>query len=77
MLGCPAKVAIRSVRVSDAAALAAVFRDSWQLAYAGIIPALHLERIIGRREEAWWLAASRSKDRHIVLEFEGKVGADA
>lgn len=77
MLGCPAKVAIRSVRSDDAAALAGVFSESWQLAYSGIIPALHLDRIISRREEAWWLTASRSKDRHIVLEFEGKVAGYA
>lgn len=65
------------MRAGDAAALAGVFRDSWQLAYSGIIPAAHLERIISRRDEAWWLAAARSKDRHIALEFEGNIAGYA
>ena len=77
MLGFPAKVAIRTVRASDAAALAEVFSDSWRLAYSGLIPAPHLDRVIGRRSESWWLSAARSNERHIVLEFEGKVAGYA
>jgi ribosomal protein S18 acetylase RimI-like enzyme len=77
MLGSPAKVAIRFLRSSDAPALAAVFRDSWQLAYSGIIPAPHLEQIIHRRSEAWWASPSRSKERHLVMEFEGKIAGYA
>ena len=77
MLGSPAKVAIRTQRTSDAAALADIFRESWQLAYTGLIPTPHLDQIIGRRAEAWWASPQRNKERHLVLEFEGKVAGYA
>ena len=77
MLGSPAKVAIRSLRASDATALADVFSASWRLAYEGMIPTPHLEMIVNRRTESWWLSAARSKERTIVLEFEGKVAGYA
>jgi len=77
MLGAPAKVAIRSQRVSDAAALGEIFRDSWQLAYTGLIPTPHLDQIISRRNEAYWSAKARSQERHLVLEFEGNVAGYA
>jgi ribosomal protein S18 acetylase RimI-like enzyme len=77
MLGTPAKVAIRLVRPSDAAALADVFSASWRLAYTGIIPTPHLDHLIARRAATWWQSAARSKERHIVLEFEGKVAGYA
>lgn len=77
MLGIPAKHAIRSLRASDAAALAQVFGDSWRLAYSGIIPTAHLDRVISKREKDWWLSAARAKERHIVLEFEGKIAGYA
>lgn len=77
MLGSPAKVAIRSLRASDADALAEVFSESWHLAYDGMIPTPQLESIIGRRSQSWWQTAARSKERHIVLEFEGKVAGYA
>jgi ribosomal protein S18 acetylase RimI-like enzyme len=77
MLGSPSKVAIRSLRPTDAAALATVFSDSWRLAYSGLIPGAHLEQIIRRRNEGWWAAPARAKERHLVLEFEGKVAGYA
>lgn len=77
MLGTPAKVAIRSVRASDAAALSEIFAESWRLAYTGMIPTPHLDMIIRRRSPAWWQSAARSRERHIVLEFEGKVAGYA
>lgn len=77
MLGSPAKVAIRTLRASDAPALSEVFSASWRLAYEGMIPAQHLELIVRRRSDQWWLTAARSKERHIVLEFEGKVAGYA
>ena len=77
MLGIPAKHAIRTLRASDATALSQVFGDSWRLAYSGLIPSLHLNRVIDRRTEGWWLSAARAKERHIVLEFEGKIAGYA
>lgn len=77
MLGSSAKLAIRSLRTSDAPALAAVFRESWHLAYDGLIPQSHLHQIISRRSEAWWASPSRARERHLVLEFDGKVAGYA
>ncbi len=77
MLGSHAKLAIRSLRTSDAPALAAVFRDSWHLAYDGLIPPAHLHQIISRRSEAWWASPARARERHLVLEFEGNVAGYA
>ena len=77
MLGSPAKVSIRSVRAKDAGALADVFRESWQLAYSGMIPAQHLDQICSRRAEAWWMTAARASERMIVLEFGDKVAGYA
>ena len=77
MLGSSAKLAIRSLRTNDAPAVAAVFHDSWRLAYDGLIPATHLNQIINRRTEAWWASPARGRERNLVLEFEGKVAGYA
>ena len=45
---------IRPARTSDAAQLAEVHAAAWREAYAGIIPALTLERMIIRRSAPWW-----------------------
>ena len=49
MLNQSLEVSVRNARPADAAALAQIFRDSWRLAYTGILPSLHLEREILRR----------------------------
>ena len=43
MLSSSAQVRVRRGKLSDAKALSAVFRESWELAYRGIIPHLHLD----------------------------------
>jgi ribosomal protein S18 acetylase RimI-like enzyme len=73
MLESSAHLRIRRGRPSDTEALAAVFRDSWQVAYRGIIPHLHLESMIRRRDPAWWAAAIRCGDNLLVLEINRKV----
>ena len=49
MLGSTAKIVVRRAKPSDAKELAAIFRESWLLAYRGIIPHLHLETMVRRR----------------------------
>ena len=73
MLESSAQVRIRRGKPSDAKALAAVFRDSWQLAYQAIIPHLHLESMIRRRGPEWWASAIRTGDNLLVLEVDRKV----
>lgn len=73
MIRSGAQVRVRRGKVADAKALADVFRDSWQTAYRGIIPHLHLETIIRRRSVDWWRTMVRSGDTLLVLEFGGEV----
>jgi GNAT superfamily N-acetyltransferase len=49
-------ISIRRARSEDAAALSTVFDGAWREAYQGILPALWLERMIGRRGPRWWLS---------------------
>jgi ribosomal protein S18 acetylase RimI-like enzyme len=53
-IGDDGPVATRWSTADDSAALAAVHRDAWRYAYAGIIPGLTLERMLARRGPAWW-----------------------
>jgi ribosomal protein S18 acetylase RimI-like enzyme len=77
MLASSSQVRIRRGRLSDARALAEVFRESWQLAYTGIIPHLHLETMIRRRGAEWWTSSLKSGDRILVAEVAGRVGGYA
>lgn len=77
MLGSSAQVRVRRGKPSDAAALAQVFRESWQLAYRGIIPHLHLESMIRRRGPEWWASAVRSGDNIFVLEVGREIAGYA
>lgn len=77
MLGSSSQARVRRAKPSDADALAAIFRDSWRLAYRGIIPHLHLESMIRRRGPEWWSSSARSGDTLLVLEVAGKVGGYA
>jgi ribosomal protein S18 acetylase RimI-like enzyme len=54
-----------------------VFRDSWQLAYRGIIPHLHLETMIRRRGPEWWASAMRGGETLLVLEVAGTIAGYA
>lgn len=69
-----AEITIRNAAPADADALAALFRESWQQAYRGIIPHLHLERMIRQRTPAWWTKAIKKGDRTLVLELAGQIG---
>ena len=67
---------VRPARTSDAAALADVYAAAWREAYAGIIPALTLERMIARRGAPWWREALK-KRAVLVLEVGGAVAGYA
>ncbi len=71
MLQSRTDVRVRKGTQRDAGALAELFRQSWELAYRGIIPHLHLESMIRRRDKAWWQHAARGSDGLLVLEVGG------
>jgi ribosomal protein S18 acetylase RimI-like enzyme len=73
MLESGSYVSVRNGRASDAAQLASVFRESWLLAYQGVIPPLHLESMVRRRGVEWWKTAMRAGDMTLVIEAGGKV----
>lgn len=63
---------VRAARAPDAAQLADVYAASWREAYAGIIPALTLERMIIRRGPGWWREAL-GRRTIMVLDVGGAV----
>ena len=67
MLNQRLEISVRNAQLDDAPALARIFRDSWRLAYAGIIPAMHLEHEILRRDPGWWRRAIRSESNLLIL----------
>jgi ribosomal protein S18 acetylase RimI-like enzyme len=77
MLRSPATVTIRAASVSDAQALADVFRQSWTLAYTGILPDDHLKRLIGKRDADGWRKTLKSSEQVLVLEIAGTVAGYA
>ena len=70
-------VSVRQARLRDAPALAAVFAESWMLAYRGIIPHGHLSTMIARRGPAWWRESLKRPDGIIVLEAGGRTAGYA
>jgi GNAT superfamily N-acetyltransferase len=77
MLGSPDKVRVRSGKAADAKTLARIFKDSWLLAYRGIIPHLHLDKMIRQRSPEWWRDAIKAGDSTLVLEMAGTVAGYA
>ena len=73
MLGSGSKVRVRGAKSGDAKALARIFKDSWLLAYRGIIPHLHLDGMVRQRTPEWWRDALKSNDCALVLEMGGAV----
>lgn len=71
MLQSRTEIRVRKATQRDADALAGVFRQSWELAYRGVIPHLHLESMIRRRDRTWWISAVRGSEGLLVLEVSG------
>ena len=72
MLNQNLEVSVRNARLADASEITRVFRDSWRLAYTGILPALHLEREIMRRDALWWRRAIAT-DRNLLVALHGET----
>jgi ribosomal protein S18 acetylase RimI-like enzyme len=62
-------ISVRRARSEDAAALSNVFDAAWREAYQGILPALSLERMIGRRGPRWWLSTVGRGRPLVVLDI--------
>jgi GNAT superfamily N-acetyltransferase len=77
MLRTPSTARIRVGRPADAADVAAVFRDSWQLAYTGILPEPYLSRLLAARDATWWGRALRSSEAILVLDVAGTLAGYA
>jgi ribosomal protein S18 acetylase RimI-like enzyme len=77
MLNQRLEISVRNAQLDDAPALARIFRESWRLAYAGIIPPMHLEHEVLRRDAGWWRRAVRSESNLLVITHGGKVAGYA
>ncbi|RLQ89018.1 GNAT family N-acetyltransferase [Notoacmeibacter ruber] len=66
-------IEIRNASSSDSAGIAATHRDSWQGAYAGLIPHLALTRMIAHRGEQWWQRALSSTASVLVAELGDEI----
>lgn len=64
-------VIIRSARANDAPALAAIHEQAWRSTYQGIIPHLHLERMLARRGPRWWQMQIERGSQLKLLVFDG------
>ena len=64
-------IKIRKAVPSDAFQIARVHDDAWRSTYQGIIPHLHLEKMISRRNYTWWDRSLRKSNSGIlVLTFD-------
>lgn len=61
----------RMAAPKDAGALAAIHDAAWRSTYQGIIPHLHLERMIARRGPLWWQKQIERGSKVTLLVFEG------
>jgi ribosomal protein S18 acetylase RimI-like enzyme len=77
MIRDSALIKVRIAKASDGDALNRVFREAWRQAYTGIIPPMHLERMIRRRDARWWRNAIKTESNLLVLEVAGVVAGYA
>jgi ribosomal protein S18 acetylase RimI-like enzyme len=73
MLGASSQCEIRRGNLSDAPALSEIFRVTWTQAYLGIIPHLHLESMIRRRNADWWISTIKTGNGVLVLQVANDV----
>jgi GNAT superfamily N-acetyltransferase len=67
-------IQIRPGTRSDAQDVARVHEEAWRSTYQGIIPHLHLEKIIAHRGPAWWeRTLKRPGSGMLLLTFNGTV----
>jgi ribosomal protein S18 acetylase RimI-like enzyme len=70
-------ISVREGQPADASALASLFRESWMLAYSGIIPHAHLQAMIARRDTDWWRNCLRNRENVIIGQAGGKLAGYA
>jgi GNAT superfamily N-acetyltransferase len=68
---------VRPGQPEDAKHLAGVFRESWLVAYQGIIPYGYLTAMVSRRGVEWWSTVLAASDRPLVLEAGGTIAGYA
>jgi ribosomal protein S18 acetylase RimI-like enzyme len=73
MLGASSHCEIRRGSLSDAPALCELFRLTWRQTYIGIIPHLHLDEMIRRRDNEWWRSTIKLRSGVLVLQVGGDV----
>jgi ribosomal protein S18 acetylase RimI-like enzyme len=66
-------IQFRVAKPGDAADLARVYEESWRSTYQGIIPHLHLQRMIARRGPRWWQHTIRRGYGLVVMTFNGQA----
>ena len=70
-------ISIRRARQDDAHDLSGVFDTAWREAYRGLLPAIALERMIGRRGPRWWLSTIGRGRPLVVLDTGNAVAGYA
>lgn len=73
MLSASSHCEIRRGDLSDASALSDVFRTTWNEAYLGVIPHLHLASMIRRRTPEWWTTTIKSASGVLVLQVADEI----
>ncbi|MBC8051239.1 MAG: GNAT family N-acetyltransferase [Chitinophagales bacterium] len=65
-------IRIKPADRGDANSLARVHEAAWRSAYQGVIPHLHLRRMIAQRGPSWWARSIRN-DGVLTLSFDGAM----
>jgi GNAT superfamily N-acetyltransferase len=65
-------IQIREAKPGDAMDLARIHEETWRSTYQGIIPHLHLERMIARRGPRWWQQSIRRGSGIVIMTFNGQ-----
>ncbi len=64
-------ITFRTAVPKDAGAVTAIHNSAWRSTYQGIIPHLHLERMIARRGPRWWQQQIERGANVTLLIFDG------
>ena len=65
-------IQFREAKPGDAIDLARVHEETWRSTYQGIIPHLHLERMIARRGPRWWQQSIRRGYGLVVMTYNSQ-----
>ncbi|RWX75135.1 GNAT family N-acetyltransferase [Neorhizobium lilium] len=68
---------VRRAEPQDARAISMAHRESWEQAYAGIIPHKPLIQMLERRGEGWWRKAASGPATLLVLDVAGTIAGYA